>query len=600
MDVTDYDTSRSFLLENVAQQLENEILDTLLTSKHLRFNLAQLARSYGVPTESIEQIAQVLSQKHLGVDIERIEFQSVIKQIEKLEQDERDPGMREWKLQALARRFKRTPRQMMDVYNKACCQRSQVKPLTIAEFRAQYEQDVDWTIQGWLPKGTTVLFHAEGGVGKTLFVYEILESISQGKPWNGYATSQGAVLLVQADEPSLVTSERLNIRGIRDADPVYILPEWQVESMPLLEQWVEQVKPSLIIVDSLTAINRHCIFSENDTEYARPLLQLASLADRYGCACIIIHHSNAEGNSRGTRAIFNSVSEVWGLSNGDGTEKLLRVQKTRLGRPPGRYKFLFDDDDFSFRYLGEENQGEDWLTQEDRIRLWLSEDGQRGTSYAPVEVSEALGIGRTQTRRALRELWAKGLIRRTRTPGSGYYTYFCPKNRSICPNQLPDVDSERQAIGANTPIASPIADRSPLKNSEDVPHSEKAYKRSEKTENSHENVLENSRSLVRFSPETSAPSELEGGSISVHSSDHDPKKPLRNVNLQHSVTNAPLTHTQMYVTVDGQWKPAKLVMEKGMKLHKPTRSLQAVYRVKVGEQYLDVFESEIEWREPEK
>lgn len=348
MTLSDY-ASNPFLQQHIDEQLEEEILEILLTSKHLRFSLSQLARSYNVSADVVEDLANRLAKTHLNQDIERIEFEALIKQIEHLEQNVHDAGLREWKLQQIAKRYKRTPRQVMEVYNKSLAQRSQVQAMNIIEFRSQHNQDVDWLIQGWLPKGTTLLLHAEGGVGKTLFVYEILEAVAQGKPWNGYATSQGPVLLVQSDEPSLVTAERLDIRGIQDTDPLHILPEWQIESMPMLEQWVEKHKPSLVIVDSLTAINRNSIHSENDTEYARPILQLSSLANKHGCAVIIHHHSNAEGNSRGTRATFNGVSEVWALSNTDFKERLLRVQKTRLGRPPGRYKFLFNEDDFSFR-----------------------------------------------------------------------------------------------------------------------------------------------------------------------------------------------------------------------------------------------------------
>ena len=34
-------------------------------------------------------------------------------------------------------------------------------------------------------------------------------------------------------------------------------------------------------------------------------------------------------------------------------ERHLKVEKTRLGRPPGDYLFRFDDTDFTFSYLGE-------------------------------------------------------------------------------------------------------------------------------------------------------------------------------------------------------------------------------------------------------
>lgn len=445
-------------LQSVEEQLKNEILKALTSSRFLKVNLAQIARWHGVNLDIVEQLAQHLSVKHLGYDIERLEFNSVVKQIHQLETNELDAGMREWKLQALARRCKRTRRDLMEIYNKALCQQQPVEPLHVSKFKEQHQKDIDWLIQGWIPKGVTLLLHADGGVGKTLFVYQILESILEGKPWNGYQCDQGEALLVQCDEPELITAERLDIRGIPDDAPLYILTDWQVEAIAKLDAYIEKTKPALLVIDSVTAINRNTIFSENDTEYARPILQIRDLARRHGTTVIIIHHSNASGESRGTRAIHNSVDEVWGMSLADGQQRLLRVQKTRLGRPPGRYKFAFEDD-FSFRYIGEDGGEESFesdVTQEERIRLWLSEDDRIGIGFAPVEVSEELGIGREQTRRALYELWGKGLIQRRRPKNSPYYLYFVKKKQE-------SDRSESEAIGSYTPLKQPTGTASSSK-----------------------------------------------------------------------------------------------------------------------------------------
>lgn len=438
--------------------LEEEIL-LALQSPYPRLELAKVARWNQVNPELIEQVAQSLLKRRTGQDLEKLEFESVIGQLQKLELEEPDAGLREWKLQAIARRVKRTPRQLMDAYNKALCQQKPVKPMTVKEFREKQEQEVTWLVQGWIPKGSTLLLHADGGVGKTLFAYQILESVLSGSPWNGYQVHQGNCLLVQVDEPELVTAERIDIRGIRDDAPLGILSEWQVEQMANLEATIEATKPSFVIVDSLTAINRHCIFSENDTEYARPILQLAAIASKHNCTILIVHHSNADGNARGTRAIHNSVSEVWGMSVADGGDRLLRVQKTRLGRPPGRYKFAFDDDDFSFHYQGEDSgeEAEATATHEDRVRLWLHEDDRRGIRYTTLEVAEFLAMTKHCARRACYELWAKGLIKRVRPKGERTYLYYSgdvngidplPINISTCDHAI--TSDHDPAITSNT------------------------------------------------------------------------------------------------------------------------------------------------------
>jgi hypothetical protein len=373
--------------------------------------------------------------------------------------------------------------------------------------------------------------------------------------------------------------------------------------MPTLETWVEEHKPALVIVDSLTAINRHCVFSENDTEYARPLLQLAAIANKHQCTVIIIHHSNAEGNSRGTRATFNSVSEVWGLSNVDLKERLLRVQKTRLGRPPGRYKFLFDEDNFSFRYLGEDSEmdNEEALTQEERIRLWLADDEHRGTLYAPVEISEALGVGREATRRALRELWAKGLIRRMKQRGSGYYNYYVTKISSIEPSKSPEpateAASKEQAIGKAIGTETPIALQNPSKLSPGQGFQPQAINRSDTRAKKIEKVGGISDRLIGDTPQTQPQQAIEGDSIS----DRKAIGKRSNENAIGFIENRRNTSlqkgTECEALVGGYWVAGKYLGEKGMKFYKPTRTLEMVYRVETQAGPIDVFKPDFRLKE---
>jgi hypothetical protein len=287
----------------------------------------------------------------------------------------------------------------------------------------------------------------------------------------------------------------LDIRGLPDEAPLEIFSEWQAHQMPDLEAAIDALKPRLVVIDSLTAVNPTAVFSENDTEYARPILQLAALADKHQTTVVIIHHSNAEGNARGSRAIHNSVSEVWGLSVADGGDRLLRVQKTRMGRPPGRYKFAFDEDDFSFRYLGEENaeENESAATHEDRIRLWLSEDEHRWTRYTSMEIAEFLGITRHQTRRACCELWAKGLIKRVRPRRQKAYLYYFGGTTDTTASVFQNTTSDRAIV---RDCEDAIGDRD---NEGEVLNAMRSCDR-EKFENSNSKISEISRSHDRIVP----------------------------------------------------------------------------------------------------
>jgi hypothetical protein len=45
-----------------------------------------------------------------------------------------------------------------------------------------------------------------------------MQALVQGTSWNGYRVEQSPVLLVQVDEPALVTAERIDIRGFHHSD----------------------------------------------------------------------------------------------------------------------------------------------------------------------------------------------------------------------------------------------------------------------------------------------------------------------------------------------------------------------------------------------
>ncbi|MEO1351316.1 MAG: AAA family ATPase [Cyanobacteria bacterium J06635_15] len=418
------------------QELAQDIYSAAVGARFPKAAIATVAKYHSLPLEMVEDIAKQLVQQRVGYDLEEEEFSAAIRQVKWLEEHIDDAGLRTWKMQCLARKFKRTVHQLQEAYSKALVNQAPVEPMTIGEFRAKNQGRVQWLIPGWIPAATTLLIHGDGGAGKTLFVYQILEAVTSTGMWNGYQVEHGPALLVQTDEPGLVTAERMNVRDIPDDAPLTILSDWQAEALPRLANYIEKHRPKLIVIDSLSTINKNCIFSENDAEYARPLLHLRDIADEFECCIIVIHHSSAMGRVRGSTAIKNSVSEVWAMRNGHSPdERCLAVEKTRMGRPPGRYKFMFEAEDFSYRYLGEETADgedtEDTTTLEERIRLWLSSDDRIGIPWTPIEISEFLAISKNTARKCLYELWAKQLAKRHRSAGSRAYAYHVGELRDF-------------------------------------------------------------------------------------------------------------------------------------------------------------------------
>ncbi|PSB16046.1 hypothetical protein C7B65_22745 [Phormidesmis priestleyi ULC007] len=400
------------------REVEGQILSAGLKqtydNAYGKFELAAYARSMGIPIETVEQIAQELAYRQMKIDLEESEFVGMVSQVRKIEALP-DAGFREWKLSKLSRRYKLSRSEMMNAYNKALIHQSALTPMSLSQLKEAFGQSVQWTVHGWFPAGVTMLIHGHGGTAKTLFLYEVAAAIAKGQPWNGYPVSQGEVLILQADEPPHITHERLETLEITDDDPLRVFPGWQVEAMPQLEAYLSKNPVKFILVDSNTSTNRNTLISENDVEYARPMLQLSDLASRHGCTICVIHHSNANGDARGTKALHNSVSEVWALSvsNEATGERLIRIQKNRVGRAPGRYRFDFDPTANSFTYQGEAgDENSDAASTEKKIELWLNEDEHRGVPYEAEELAHELKININTVRKLLYELWAKGIVQR--------------------------------------------------------------------------------------------------------------------------------------------------------------------------------------------
>jgi hypothetical protein len=147
--------------------------------------IAQVARSHGVPVDFAEDLAALLFKDAIGVDVEHVDFNAMVKQIAEIEATVPDQGLRLYKLQALARRYKRSYREIMECFNKALLNQQPIQPMSLGELRARTETDTPWLIPGWLPQGTNLLFFGDGGTGKTLMAYQWLESVVMGTRWNG-------------------------------------------------------------------------------------------------------------------------------------------------------------------------------------------------------------------------------------------------------------------------------------------------------------------------------------------------------------------------------------------------------------------------------
>jgi predicted transcriptional regulator len=275
----------------------------------------------------------------------------------------------------------------------------------------------DWLVAALMPMATTALLYAEAGTGKTLLVNSIIKAVAGGQDWNGYPTKHGKVLYIQTDEPEVNTAHNLKEAGFESVpnENLTIYFKWQFSQMAKLRETIEQEQPKLVVIDSLTSCNRNTAVEEKNVEYARTLYELRDIAMETGCAVIVLHHENKNGQVRGTTAIKANVSEVWHLKSCDklsSAHRLLEIEKSRAGCN-GTRQLQLDTYDLSWYDQGEyEPNGKDGQTSSlsTGARLLAFFQERPGVIFEPSELVHEFGKSRDAVRKALARLHKSGLL----------------------------------------------------------------------------------------------------------------------------------------------------------------------------------------------
>ncbi|GAX44695.1 putative replicative DNA helicase [Tolypothrix sp. NIES-4075] len=437
------------LLDRSVSAINIDALANLLIEKSIRRQIIQLGNEcvhFGYSTEiDLEEILSGIKERTTHVtellsakteeDSEAWHYNRMIQMIRDIEMKCFDPGLKTWKMQNLAKKHGngRSARDLESIYFKSLIAEENEPLMDLQELREKYGNQVkEWLLHGFLPKATTLLLHAKGGVGKTRLAYDLLYHLATGQDWSGFSVTADSrkALIIQTDESPSDMSAALEDRGFTDQMTVKYKTRWLVDHMQQLRRDVESHRPDIVLLDSLTSISRQSCFTENDTEYARPVLMLRDIAQEFGCTFIIIHHSNSGGESRGTKAIFNSVSEVWNLkrddtNNTDGLERLLTIEKSR-SRAPAKYRLRFEPEDKSWRCLGKE--GEDPNSSSMTIRNSIVEFlmKNRGVRFANEEIAHEIGGSINTIRQTTFELSLEGIITRIKAKalGRGYSSLY--------------------------------------------------------------------------------------------------------------------------------------------------------------------------------
>lgn len=219
----------------------------------------------------------------------------------------------------------------------------------------------EYLIPDFMSKPSSIMLHARGGMGKTRLAVLISKIVGQKQPMKirGLTvepTTSGNVLFIGNDMSMTDYAEYFDQQGIDSAGLdtwMRFKPHWQQSQYKVLVRWIKELKPVLVVVDSLTSVSTMIAAKEYEKEYANTLYRLARENGTVFPATTFlwIHHNTKDGTKfRGSDALRNAVHETWELKELTDEQRaefgdnalILEIDKSRGMR--GGDRFLIKED----------------------------------------------------------------------------------------------------------------------------------------------------------------------------------------------------------------------------------------------------------------
>jgi RecA-family ATPase len=312
-------------------------------------------------------------------------------------------------------------------------------------------QEITWLWEKRIPRGKITVLDGDPGMGKSLIAAHIAACVSTGRPMpDGTPTRQGGVILIAPeDSPEETLKPRLEAAGgdpsqvlllntVEDLDAkrrkIYDRPFSLAQDLDLLENTIKRMQAVLVIIDPLMAVLGNTIDSSRDQSVREVFTPLAQLAERTGCAILMIRHlsrgSAGHPLYRGAGSLGIIAAARSGLivaaDPSDEQRRVLAPTKHNLSQPASNLTYQVVDNECGVPYIHwlEENHhpvqallSQPSLSYERRAILKALQESP--TPLHPVEVASRTGLNHINVRKMLPRLFHAGEIA---SPARGLYS----------------------------------------------------------------------------------------------------------------------------------------------------------------------------------
>jgi len=217
------------------------------------------------------------------------------------------------------------------------------------EDRRKLIKGSDYLIPDLLKRPNTVLFHGDGGCGKSLACQVIAKHVGKGLPFKirgeMVPVSAGTVLWCNADQSPEILEEQFEDQGIHKDTWLRVWNGFRLSYRKRLVDELNRYQPSLVVIDSLSA-SQPTIDGNKQISSAGLYWLENNNGLLWPATCfLIIHHNNKQGGYRGHSSVRDAVSETWSIRKLDDSEvqseeygaesfrkRVITIGKSRNGR----------------------------------------------------------------------------------------------------------------------------------------------------------------------------------------------------------------------------------------------------------------------------
>ena len=185
---------------------------------------------------------------------------------------------------------------------------------------------VDWVVQGVVPRGELTLLGGDGGVGKGLYLAQMIAYVTTGRTSgffpNGSASTETVIIFTGEDRMDSVWKPRLEAAG---ADPEKVLAidpgtYWaQTGEMPYLDNSttldrIVATRPALVIFDPIQQFLSPKANMNSRMKMREATTLLRAKAREHGFAVLLVVHTNKSASSVAGRKRLSGSTDLWDVA----------------------------------------------------------------------------------------------------------------------------------------------------------------------------------------------------------------------------------------------------------------------------------------------